>query len=94
MVRGIEKPSGSTPSEPPHQIETGMQKSFHLEGNTAMKKWFRKSFPGMSDAQLDKAVNQFLLSIMQDMQRTINTQLKHAKEAARKLKKSEEGEPE
>lgn len=87
--------SGSTPTSPSaesnlNQVQTGLAKYYQVKGNTAIKKWAQKNFPQMSESQLNKFVQQFLMTICQQISNQIAHDLKRARKAAQKLRRSEQ----
>ena len=85
--------SGSSPQDQlPVQVETGMGKAYDVKGDTAIRQWAQHFFPGMSGQQLDKFVEQFTMTICQQINQQIARALKQSKKAMERLKKAETGE--
>ena len=95
---GVTPPSSGSSSQPssqdapPPQVQTGMSKSYDVKGDTAIRSWAQHFFPGMSESQLDRFVQQFLQTICQEVSRQIGNEMKKMHKQAEKLKRAEEGE--
>ncbi|WP_420422112.1 hypothetical protein [Simkania sp.] len=95
---GVTPPSsGSSPppsskDAPPAQIQTGMGKAYDVKGDTAIRNWAKHFFPGMSEDQLNRFVQQFMQSICQEISRQIGKEMQQQKKTAQKLKRAEEGD--
>jgi len=90
-------PPGTKPPSPAEQMmstqaQTGMGKSFDLKGNTAIKKWVEMKFPGMSPDQVKKFIQQFTMTLCNQINQQIKKELSRARKTAQKLKRAEEGE--
>lgn len=86
-------PNPSSPAPSPFdQVETGMSKAYAIKGDTAVRNWAKKSYPQMTDHQLDTFVRRFLSTLMSQIGQQIKKEMERAREEARKLKRSEEGE--
>ena len=93
-------PPGSKPSSPPSPaeqmmsapIQTGMGKTYDLKGDTAIKKWVQMQFPSMSPDQIKKFIQQFTMTLCNQINQQIKKELSRARKTARKLKRAEEGE--
>jgi len=85
--------SSSSPQDQlPPEIETGMGKAYALKGDTAIRQWAQHFFPGISGKQLDQFVQQFTMTICQQINQQIARALKQSKKAMERLKRAEEGE--
>lgn len=85
--------SSSSPQDQlPVQVETGMGKAYDIKGDSAIKRWAQHFYPGMTGKQLDQFVEQFTMTICQQINQQIARALKQSKKAMDRLKKAEEGE--
>lgn len=102
MVDGpSNKPVGGTPPAPqndghipglPTSMPTGMQKAYPANKAPAIRSWFKKNFPDMTEAQLNKAVSQFMSIEMQFLANLQKKLSQKSKEASQRMKQALNGE--
>lgn len=73
-------------------IPDAVSKEYPSNRAPAIKKWLEKWFPDMSKPQLDKATSQFIMTEMQFLSSVQKRLEKQRKEAAKRMKKSIEGQ--
>ena len=84
-------PSPSSPGDGP-PLPPNIKKNYPASQAPAIKSWFKKNFPLMTDAQLDKATSQFMaieMKFLASVQKRLDKQREKANE---EMKKSIEGE--
>jgi hypothetical protein len=96
---GVPPPSSGSSSQSssqqgalPTQIQTGMSKPYDIKGDTAIRNWAKHFYPGMTEDQLNKFVQQFLMTICQQISQQIGKEMQEQRKQAQKLKRAEEGE--
>lgn len=85
-------PPPSPISDMPKQAQTGMSKAYQVKGDTAIRTWAKHWYPQMSGPQLDRFVQQFLMTICQQISQQIGKEMQKARKNAQKMKRAEEGE--
>lgn len=89
---GITPSSNAPKDDIPKQFQTGMSKPYNVKGDTAIRNWAKHFFPGMTNDQLDRFVQQFLMRICQNISREIGKEMKKQHKLAEKLKRAAKGE--
>jgi hypothetical protein len=94
---GITPPSSggsdaSSSNSLPKQIQTGMSRSYEVKGNSAIRSWAQHFFPQMTSDDLDTFIQEFLMTICQQVCVQVKKELENARKQARKLREAEEGE--
>ena len=91
-VSGPDDSDQSSKSDVPMQVQTGMSKAYTASNAPAIKQWFETMFPGMSEADLDNAVSEWMQNEMKYMQSFMSKLQEQQQEAYEEMKKSIEGE--
>ncbi len=95
MIGGVSGPNDHGHGKKPDhsdQVETGIGRDYTAAKAPGVKKWFETHFPKMSPAQIDKAVQKWMVNEMHYMSSFMARLEAQRKKAYREMKKSIDGD--